>query len=154
MLVHGWPDSWFGWRYQIPYLSTQGWRVLCISQVGYGAGTNSPSDIKRYSLKNVCNDLAALLRHENIRKAVFWGHDWGGAVVWKMAAYHPKQVVAVISLSTPYFPPAKGKYMTLEEMAAKMKSFRYQLYLASDQPPKDFSTKQDFRKFCKTSSVN
>lgn len=151
VLVHGWPDSWFGWRHQIPFLAKAGWRVLCVSQIGFGHGTQSPTEVERYSIKNVCQDLASLLDHENERRAVFWGHDWGGTVVWRMAAYHPKKVTAVIALSTPYFPPAKGKYLSLEDQAKLLKQFNYQIYLASDQPSKDFKTKDDFRKFCESS---
>lgn len=152
VLVHGWPDSWFGWRYQIPFLSSRGYRVLCISQVGFGAGTESPASLEKYTIKSVCADLAALLAHEQVKTAVFWGHDWGGAVVYRMANYYPSLARAVIAISTPYFAPAKGKYLSLEGQAKLLRQFRYQVYLASDQPMKDFSTKEDFRKFCKSIS--
>lgn len=148
VLVHGWPDSWYGWRHQIPFLSKEGYRVLCISQLGFGHGTHSPTSIERYAIKQICADFAALLKHEKVKSAVFWGHDWGGAVVYRMALYYPTLVRAVIALSTPYFPPAKGTYKSLEEQAKGLPQFRYQLYLASDEPMRDFSTKQDFRKFC------
>ncbi|CCG80724.1 Epoxide hydrolase [Taphrina deformans PYCC 5710] len=143
VLVHGWPDSWYGWRHQIPFLAAEGYRVLCISQVGFGSGTESPRELEKYTIKSVCADLSSLLAHHGVRRAIFWGHDWGGAVVYRMANYYPSLVVAVISLSTPYFPPAKGKYLTLEEMAKAMPN----IYLASEKPMLDFSTPEDFRKF-------
>lgn len=117
VLVHGWPDSWYGWRHQIAYLSSQGYRVLCPSQLGYGAGTASPGAVERYTLKNVCADLAALLEVVGVGRAYFFGHDWGGSVVFRMANHFPKKVLAVLSLSTPYFAPAKGKFLSLEGQA-------------------------------------
>lgn len=128
VLVHGWPDSWYGWRHQIPFLSSAGYRVLCISQVGFGYGTACPAELQRYTYKSVTADLAALLDHEGVRRAVFWGHDWGGFVVFRMANYFPRRVLAVVSLSTPYFPPARGRFQTLEEQAAVSPNVRLLLH--------------------------
>ena len=82
-----------------------------------------------------------------VRKAVFFGHDWGGAVVWRMANYFPKKVEAVMCISTPYFPPAQGRYLSLEGQARVMPNFDYQLYLASERPILEYRTKDDFKKF-------
>lgn len=95
----------------------------------------------------MCADLAALMDHEKVRKAIFYGHDWGGAVVFRMANFYPKRVEAVISISTPYFAPAKGKYLSLEGQAKALPNYKYQLYLASDRPMQDYTTEKEITKF-------
>jgi pimeloyl-ACP methyl ester carboxylesterase len=147
VLVHGWPDSWYGWRHQMLALSEAGYRCLCISQVGFGAGTENPTDLKQYTFKAVAGHLSALLQVNKIRRAVFLGHDWGGMVVWRMYNYYPKQVSGLMVISTPYYAPAKGEFLDLEGQAKAMKQFAYQIYLASDQPAKDIKTRADFVKF-------
>ena len=87
------------------------------------------------------------MEQEKIRRAIFFGHDWGGAVVYKMANYYPKKVEAVMCISTPYLPPAQGRYMTLEQQAEILPNFAYQLYLASDRPMKEYTNEKEFRKF-------
>lgn len=36
ILLHGFPDLWYGWRYQIPYLVSKGYRVITPDLRGYG----------------------------------------------------------------------------------------------------------------------
>jgi pimeloyl-ACP methyl ester carboxylesterase len=36
VLVHGWPESWYSWRHQIPPLAAAGYRVAAVDVRGYG----------------------------------------------------------------------------------------------------------------------
>ena len=36
VLVHGWPESWYSWRHQIPFLASLGYKVAAIDVRGYG----------------------------------------------------------------------------------------------------------------------
>ena len=47
VLVHGWPESWFSWRHQIPALVGAGYRVAAPDVRGYG-GSDKPEAIKAY----------------------------------------------------------------------------------------------------------
>ncbi|KAF0719288.1 Aste57867_1136 [Aphanomyces stellatus] len=102
VLVHGFPDIWYGWRHQIEHLRAT-YRVIVADNRGFGE-TDAPVDDEAYRRKSVTQDYAALLDHLNIPRAVFIGHDWGGIVVWKMCLFHPDRVLAVASICTPYFP--------------------------------------------------
>ncbi|UKZ80627.1 hypothetical protein TrVFT333_008390 [Trichoderma virens FT-333] len=119
VLVHGWPDLAFGWRHQIPYLMSLGYQVVAPNMLGY-AGTDAPEDLKHYSYKSVSDDLAELARHfvGQDGQIVLGGHDWGGAVVWRTAFYHPKLVKAVFSVCTPAAP------MTTEYTPSRSSSAR------------------------------
>ncbi|XP_067406552.1 bifunctional epoxide hydrolase 2-like isoform X3 [Emydura macquarii macquarii] len=59
-LCHGFPESWFSWRYQIPALADAGFRVLALDMKGYGDST-APPDIEEYSQEEICKDLVVFL---------------------------------------------------------------------------------------------
>jgi soluble epoxide hydrolase/lipid-phosphate phosphatase len=88
----------------------------------------------------------------DIQKAVFIGHDWGGAMVWRMCLYHPQRVLAVCGVCTPYTPPHR-QYIPLDVVVAKVPQFAYQKVLADaertgkvfDSAPRRFFTAM-FRK--------
>ncbi|XP_075779439.1 bifunctional epoxide hydrolase 2 isoform X1 [Pelodiscus sinensis] len=124
-LCHGFPESWFSWRYQIPALAEAGFRVLALDMKGYGDST-SPPDIEEYSQEAICKDLVVFLDKLGISQATFIGHDWGGVVVWNMSLFYPERVRAVAGLNTPY-KPANPKVDVMEMLKARP-VFDYQLY--------------------------
>uniref|UniRef100_A0A8C8RI26 Bifunctional epoxide hydrolase 2 n=1 Tax=Pelusios castaneus TaxID=367368 RepID=A0A8C8RI26_9SAUR len=124
-LCHGFPESWFSWRYQIPALAEAGFRVLALDMKGYGDSTASP-EIEEYSQEEICKDLVVFLDKLGISQAVFIGHDWGGAVVWNMSLFYPERVRAVAGLNTPY-KPADPEVDIMDKIKAHP-VFDYQLY--------------------------
>ena len=104
---HGFPELAYSWRHQLPALAQAGFRALAPDQRGYG-NTQCPADIEAYGIRDLCGDLAGLLDAKGIDKAVFCGHDWGGAVVWNMALLHPQRVLGVIGVNTAFGPPLPG----------------------------------------------
>ncbi|KAB5595358.1 hypothetical protein CTheo_1230 [Ceratobasidium theobromae] len=128
LLVHGFPDCWYGWRYQIKAWAAQGWRVVVPDKPGYG-GTDQPKDIKAYTTKSICADLAALLDLIGVQRVILVGHDWGAETVWRFCLWHTQRVRAVIALSVPFYPPAP-EHIPMDEMVRRVPSFGYQKYLA------------------------
>uniref|UniRef100_A0A8C1M291 Epoxide hydrolase 2, cytoplasmic n=1 Tax=Cyprinus carpio TaxID=7962 RepID=A0A8C1M291_CYPCA len=108
LLCHGFPESWFSWRYQIPALANAGFRVLALDMKGYGDST------------------FCLSAPQGIPQVILVGHDWGGALVWNMAQFHPERVRAVASLNTPLF-PVDPKTNPKEKLKA-IPIFDYQIY--------------------------
>uniref|UniRef100_F7FMV8 Bifunctional epoxide hydrolase 2 n=1 Tax=Callithrix jacchus TaxID=9483 RepID=F7FMV8_CALJA len=115
-LCHGFPESWYSWRYQIPALAQAGYRVLALDMKGYGE-SSAPHEIEEYCMEVLCKGLS---------QAVFIGHDWGGMLVWYMALFHPERVRAVASLNTPFI-PANPNVHPMESIKA-IPVFDYQLY--------------------------
>ncbi len=105
VLCHGFPELAYSWRHQLPALAAAGYRAIAPDQRGYGR-TDRPQEVEAYSIVELCNDLAGLLDAQGISKAVFCGHDWGGAVVWMMPLLHPDRVLGVIGVNTPLSPRA------------------------------------------------
>ncbi|KAG9330180.1 hypothetical protein JZ751_027001 [Albula glossodonta] len=116
LLCHGFPESWFSWRYQIPALAEAGFRALVPDMKGYG-NSSAPPDIQDYSQEQICQGVA---------QVTLVGHDWGGTLVWNMAQHHPERVRAVASLNTPLF-PVDPKTNPMEKIKA-IPVFNYQIY--------------------------
>lgn len=152
VLCHGWPDLWYGWRYQIKALASGGYRVIVPDMRGFGQ-TQAPEGYENYTMKDLTQDMASLLDALDIQKAVFIGHDWGGEVVWKMCLYHPDRVLAVAALCTPYT-PRHSEFIPLEEIVKTLPIFGYQIYLTGPNAAKQFSkdTEKFFRAMMRSSS--
>lgn len=124
-LCHGFPESWFSWRYQIPALAQAGFRVLAIDMKGYG-DSSSPPEIEEYAMEQLCKEMVTFLDKLGIPQAVFIGHDWAGVLVWSMALFHPERVRAVASLNTPFMPPNPN--VSPMKFIESIPVFNYQLY--------------------------
>ncbi|KAK4237902.1 Alpha/Beta hydrolase protein [Achaetomium macrosporum] len=132
LLVHGFPDLAFGWRYQVPHLLSLNLRVVVPDLIGYGR-SDAPQDLAAYSFKSVIDDLVALVKHvqgkgadEQPEKIILGGHDWGGVVAWRFALWYPELLQCVFSVCTPFF-PVSDVYVPTEEMVKRLPNFGYQL---------------------------
>ncbi|KAL3419153.1 hypothetical protein PVAG01_09375 [Phlyctema vagabunda] len=120
-LIHGFPDLSFGWRYQIPQLLGLGLRVVVPDMMGYG-NTDAPEEAKYYTYKRAADDLAELARQLEAPTIILGGHDWGGAVVYRVAMRYPKLISALFSVCTPFSPPQE-KFIPMTVAP----NFKYQL---------------------------
>jgi len=139
LCVHGFPDIWYGWRYQIGPWVRAGYRVVVPDMLGYG-GTDKPQAAEEYSTKKLCADLAALLDVVGISKAIVIGHDWGAYTAGRFALWHPERLLALGMLSVPFTPPTK-RYYSLEDVVKKLPNFEYQLYFANPESTKEIEAK-------------
>jgi len=105
VFCHGFPELWYSWRHQVHALAANGFRAIAPDMRGYG-GTDAPADPADYTMKKLCADMAGLLDALAIERAVFVGHDWGGAVIWQMGLRYPERVERLVGLNTPYAPPS------------------------------------------------
>ena len=101
VLVHGWPESWYSWRHQIPVLAAAGYRVAAIDVRGYG-GSDKPKAIEAYSIRTLAADVAGVIDALGEKQAILIGHDWGAPIAWNTALFHPDKVRAVAGLSVPH----------------------------------------------------
>ncbi len=104
VLVHGWPEIAYSWKNQLGALAKAGWRAIAPDLKGFGR-SDAPKDKSLYDIRHMTDDLARMLDALSIEKAVFCGHDWGGAIVWPMAQLHPDRVMGVVGVCTPHRPP-------------------------------------------------
>ncbi|KAL9561376.1 hypothetical protein ACKAV7_014731 [Fusarium commune] len=124
ILLHGFPDLAFGWRYQIPCLQSHGYQIIAPNMLGFGL-TSAP-----------------------YKKIILGGHDWGGAVVWRTALWFPGLVQGIFSVGTPFIPPSRI-YRSLDDVTQRegMKSLRYQLQFQGALIDKEITDETKIRQF-------
>lgn len=102
ILLHGFPEFWYGWRNQIEPLAAAGFRVLAPDQRGYNL-SDKPRGVHSYQIHRLVGDVIGLLDALERQQAFLVGHDWGGAVAWQVARVYPARVhkLAVINIPHP-----------------------------------------------------
>ena len=100
VLLHGFPEFWYGWRRQIPAMVTAGYRVIVPDQRGYNL-SDKPKGVKSYRMAELCRDMLGLLDHFGIEKTNLAGHDWGAAVAWELAINTPQRIERLAILNVP-----------------------------------------------------
>jgi pimeloyl-ACP methyl ester carboxylesterase len=103
LLLHGFPESWYSWRHQLPALAAAGYHAVAPDLRGYGQ-TDRPEGVEKYSQLHLVGDVIALLDALGEEQAVLVAHDFGTSVAWNTAQLRPDRVRGVVALSVPYLP--------------------------------------------------
>ncbi|MEU7366017.1 alpha/beta hydrolase [Streptomyces hygroscopicus] len=103
LLVHGFPESWYSWRHQLPVLAAAGYRVAAVDVRGYGR-SSKPEAVDAYRMSELVADNAAVVEALGEESAVVIGHDWGSNIAAASALLRPDVFRAVGLLSVPYAP--------------------------------------------------
>ncbi len=101
VLLHGFPDFWFGWRHQIPALVEAGHRVYVPDRRGVNE-SDAPEGVSLYSLDDLAADALTVMNHATDEPVAVVGHDWGGAVAWWLATEFPERVDRVVAINAPH----------------------------------------------------
>jgi pimeloyl-ACP methyl ester carboxylesterase len=125
VLCHGFPESWYSWRHQLPALAAAGFHAVAPDMRGYG-GTDRPDDVTRYTLLHLVGDMVGLLGALGETSAAIVGHDWGAPVAWHAALLRPDRFPAVVGLSVPFRPRGSTRPTTAMPQTADAQF--YQLY--------------------------
>ncbi|XP_023768566.2 uncharacterized protein LOC111917139 [Lactuca sativa] len=108
LFVHGFPELWYSWRYQIVYLADHGYRAVAPDLRGYGDTTGAPvNDPTKFTIYHLVGDLVGLIdaiTSEGDQKVFVVGHDWGAVVTWHLCMFRPDKVKALVNLSVPFLP--------------------------------------------------
>jgi pimeloyl-ACP methyl ester carboxylesterase len=101
VLLHGFPEFWYGWHRQVEPLVDAGFRVLVPDQRGY-ARSGKPEGVRPYRLSALARDVVALVGTEGRESARVVGHDWGALVAWDLARRHPEVVERLGVVNVPH----------------------------------------------------
>ena len=96
LLLHGFPEFWWTWRRQLTALADAGYRAVAVDLRGYGASDKPPRGYDGYTM---ASDVAGLIRALGERDAIVVGHDLGGILGWIAAAFHPRHVSKLVTVS-------------------------------------------------------
>jgi pimeloyl-ACP methyl ester carboxylesterase len=102
VLLHGFPEFWFGWRQQIAPLAAAGFRVVAPDTRGYNL-SSKPDGVGAYAVDLLADDISGFIRELGAESATLVGHDWGGSIAWTVAMNHPEVVdrLAILNAAHP-----------------------------------------------------
>jgi pimeloyl-ACP methyl ester carboxylesterase len=103
ILLHGFPEFWYGWRRQILYLAEGGYRVWAPDQRGYNL-SDKPKGVSAYGVDELAADVVGLIEAAGQGRASLVGHDWGGGVAWWVATKCPERLDRLVVLNAPHGP--------------------------------------------------
>ena len=111
LCLHGFPESRFSWRYQLPLLAKMGYRAWAPDLRGYGETEPKPKAIADYLIDRLMEDVAALIDASGARKVTLIGHDWGAGLAWAFAANAVRPLERLVIMNVPH--PAVMKSIDL-----------------------------------------
>eukprot|EP00249_Psilotum_nudum_P012359 c23737_g1_i1 orf=196-1083(+) len=118
LLLHGFPEFWYSWRYQISFLANAGFHVVAPDLRGFGE-TEAPQRVDDYTSFHVVGDLISLLDVLGKEEAFVVGHDFGAIFAWDFCLLRPDRVRALVCLSVPFL-PRKPSGSFLSEFRAEL----------------------------------
>src|SRR5262245_29591194 len=98
LFLHGFPESWYSWRHQLPAVAGAGFRAVAPDMRGYG-DTDKPAAVEAYDIHNLARDVVGIIDALGEKTAVVVGHDWGSMVAWNSVLLHPDRFTGLIAMS-------------------------------------------------------
>ena len=119
LLLHGFPEFWYGWRRQIPALAAAGYHVWAPDQRGYNR-SDKPAGVGAYGIETLAKDIVGLIDASGREQVYLVGHDWGAAVAWWVAGKYPERIKKLAILNVPH--PAVMQRTVWEDPEQRKKS--------------------------------
>jgi pimeloyl-ACP methyl ester carboxylesterase len=132
VLLHGFPEFWYSWRHQIGPLAEAGYHVVAPDMRGYDL-SDKPHSWRAYDASLLAGDIAGLIRGVNERTgagerdAFVVGHDWGAAVAYSVAMFHPDVVRRLAILNVPHTARMLEGFRTLKQLRKSWYMFFFQI---------------------------
>ena len=101
LLLHGFPELAFSWRYQIAALADAGYEVWAPDLRGYGESSKPPK-VADYSMDFLLADIAALIDASGRDEVTIVGHDWGAAQAWMFAIRRVRPLQRLVIMNVPH----------------------------------------------------
>ncbi|NNE67909.1 MAG: alpha/beta hydrolase [Pyrinomonadaceae bacterium] len=100
VMLHGFPDFWYTWRYQIEELS-KNFKVAAVDLRGYNKSA-APKGVSNYAMPLLMKDVIAVIDDLQVEKATLVANDWGGAIAWQVATFYPNRVERLVACNIPH----------------------------------------------------
>lgn len=101
LLLHGFPEFWYGWRGQIDALVARGYRVVIPDQRGYNL-SDRPAGVAAYAVDHLVGDTLGLIDWLGVERLPLVAHDWGAMVAWFTALRHPDRLDRLVIMNVPH----------------------------------------------------
>ena len=124
ILLHGFPEFWYSWRYQLAALGDE-YTVVAPDLRGYNL-SDKPANAEDYAIENLVGDVIGLIRFFGREQAAIVGHDWGAAIAWAVAQKHPEMVWKLCAMQVPPVSVWR-KNQTVKQFLASWYMFFFQI---------------------------
>jgi epoxide hydrolase 4 len=126
LCLHGFPECWFSWRYQMPLLARLGYRVWAPDLRGYGESARPPR-VQDYAIERLLDDVAGLIDASGARSTVLIAHDWGGVIAWYFAIRRIRPLERLVVMNLPH-PAVMARAMrTWQQLRRSWYAFFFQV---------------------------
>jgi pimeloyl-ACP methyl ester carboxylesterase len=129
LCLHGFPESWYSWRNQIPLLA-RSYKVVVPEMRGYGE-TDTPREVSEYRIPVLIEDVRGLIGALGRTEATIVAHDWGGIVALHYAEAHPQTVTRLVVMNAPHL----GDYVDLVFKKKRIRQIAKAWYVLMNQIP-------------------
>ena len=102
LCLHGFPESRFSWRFQLPLLAEMGYRAWAPDLRGYGETEPKPREVSAYLIDRLMEDVGALIDASGAKTVTLLGHDWGAALAWTFAANRVRRLERLVIMNVPH----------------------------------------------------
>ncbi|XP_050306161.1 epoxide hydrolase 4-like [Anthonomus grandis grandis] len=100
LLLHGFPDFWLSWRYQIPALAEQ-FHVVALDLRGFG-DSDKPAWRTSYKIEIILEELSQFIYSLGDNSCILIGHDLGALLGWYLIHENPSIVSKFVAVSCPH----------------------------------------------------
>ena len=101
LFLHGFPECWYSWRYQLPLLARLGYRAWAPDLRGYGE-TDRPPRREDYAIERLMDDVAGLIDASGARSTILFAHDWGAVIAWYFAMRKLRPLERLVIMNVPH----------------------------------------------------
>ncbi|MBI1238786.1 MAG: alpha/beta fold hydrolase [Alphaproteobacteria bacterium] len=126
LLLHGFPELNYSWRYQIPLLVSLGYKVAAPNLRGYG-GTSRPKGVAAYHIDRLVEDVSALIDHYAPKETVLIAHDWGAIIAWHVAIRKARPLAKLVIMNVPHPACAMRELRTWAQLKKSWYVFFFQI---------------------------
>ncbi len=118
LCLHGFPETNFSWRYQMPLLAEAGYTVWAPNLRGYGRSSR-PDRVADYRLPHLLDDVAGLMDTATARgltPSLLMAHDWGGLIAWAFVLRRVRPLERFVIVNIPHPAIALARARTLAQI--------------------------------------
>lgn len=126
LCLHGFPECWYSWRFQIGPLEKLGYRVWAPDLRGYGE-SDRPLGVESYALEHLLADVAGLIDASGARSTLLLAHDWGAIVAWHFAMRRVRPIERLVILNVPHPAPWERELRRPRQLLRSWYAFFFQL---------------------------
>ncbi len=101
LCLHGFPESRYSWRHQLPMLALAGWHAVAPDLRGYGESAR-PAGRDAYRMDHLVADAGALFDAFGARRRLLIAHDWGALIAWQFAMQQTRKLDGLVIMNVPH----------------------------------------------------